>query len=361
MERGCRSFAFISRSGADKPEAAQVVDSLNDSGASVRVFRADACKERDVMAVVTEISATKQIRGVVHAAMDGMYEQMTFDKWASSIAPKVQGALNLHLALRNTPLDFFVMTSSISAVLGNPGQSNYCAGNGFLDALAWHRNVNGLAGTSLALPMVLDVGVVAENEDIEESLSRKGMYGIDEQEMLQGFEVAMTQEAPRNPQSARIGDAQIILGLEAAPLAAAIESSGTADAYWYNDARFTEIRSAVERSSKNSGKVGGGFMDILKEAAAISRERAIDAIAEHVMKRCSRILMTPLEDFEFDGPSVANYGLDSMIGAELRNWLFKEFGLDMPFQQLLASTLTFKNLSIAIGEMVGVIKKEEEI
>lgn len=53
----------------------------------------------------------------------------------------------------------------------------------------------------MALPMVLAVGVVAENENIETSLSRKGMYGIDEGEMLRGFETAMMQPKPLEPAS----------------------------------------------------------------------------------------------------------------------------------------------------------------
>lgn len=288
-----------------------------------------------------------------------MFEQISFDKFNAAVVPKVEGALSLHNALKDTPLDFFVTTSSISAVLGNPGQSNYCAGNGFLDALAWHRNLNGLAATSLALPMVLDVGIVAENEDIEASLSRRGMYGIDEQEMLRGFEIAMMQAVPQSPGSARIGDAQIILGLEPANLAAAMDSRDTVDAYWYNDARFKGLRTAVENAGKGSVKGRSGFMDVLNEAAVVSTKAAIDAIAKHIMERCSRILMTPVKDFELNGKSVADYGLDSMIGAELRNWLFKEFGLDMSFQQLLASTVTFGTLSIAVWEKVGIVKNTD--
>ena len=69
MERGCKNFVFISRSGADKPEAAQVTASLQKAGASVRVFRADATIEKDVMGVVADVSATHQIRGLVHAPM----------------------------------------------------------------------------------------------------------------------------------------------------------------------------------------------------------------------------------------------------------------------------------------------------
>lgn len=69
MERGCRSFAFISRSGADKPEAKQVVETLIRAGASVKVFRADVSNEQEVADVVGEISACQEIRGAVHAAM----------------------------------------------------------------------------------------------------------------------------------------------------------------------------------------------------------------------------------------------------------------------------------------------------
>lgn len=69
MKRGCKNFVFISRSGADKPEAAQITNSLKEAGASVRVFRADATSEEDIMAIVADVSATHPIRGVVHAAM----------------------------------------------------------------------------------------------------------------------------------------------------------------------------------------------------------------------------------------------------------------------------------------------------
>lgn len=285
-----------------------------------------------------------------------MFEQMTFDKFDVGVAPKVRGALSLHKALKDTSLDFFVMTSSISAVLGNPGQSNYCAGNSFLDSLAWHRNLSALAASSIALPMVLDVGVVAENEDLEVSLGRKGMYGIDENEMLQGFEAAMLQGRPEPHSSPEMGNAQIILGLETAGLAKAISSKETVDAYWYNDARLKSVRAEVEAASKGAVKGGSGFIDALHDTATVSSDAAMVTIAEFIMARCARILMRDVEEFEMEGKSVADYGLDSMIGAELRNWLFKEFALDMPFQKLLAPDLTFKTLSIAVGEKVGVVK-----
>lgn len=69
MERGARHFAFISRSGADKPEAAQVVKGIENQGAVAKVFRADASDEEAVRNIVVSLNAERPIRGAVHAAM----------------------------------------------------------------------------------------------------------------------------------------------------------------------------------------------------------------------------------------------------------------------------------------------------
>ena len=51
-----------------------------------------------------------------------------------------------------------------------------------MEGVALQRNVNGVKGTSLVLPMVLGVGVVAENDGLEEGIEMRGMYGIEEGE-----------------------------------------------------------------------------------------------------------------------------------------------------------------------------------
>ena len=69
LEKGAKRFAFVSRSGVDKPEAAQLVTSLADAGANVDVFRADASDNAEIAKVVAEVSAKHRIAGIVHAAM----------------------------------------------------------------------------------------------------------------------------------------------------------------------------------------------------------------------------------------------------------------------------------------------------
>lgn len=69
MECGARHFAFVSRSGIDKPEAARLVADIQQSGASTKVLRADAADECAVAGIVASLQAERPIRGVVHAAM----------------------------------------------------------------------------------------------------------------------------------------------------------------------------------------------------------------------------------------------------------------------------------------------------
>ncbi|KAI3325985.1 putative polyketide synthase [Xylariaceae sp. AK1471] len=361
MELGARHFTFISRTGADKPEAARVIRAIHKAGASARVFRADASDEEVVRKVAAQANAERPIRGVVHAAMvlkDGMFEQMEYDAFMAAVTPKSQGAVAVHNAMQGIhglDLDFFVMTSSISALLGNTGQSNYGAANSVLDSMARFRSANAQPAISLVLPMVLDVGVVAQNDALEVSLARKGLYGIDEDEMLRGFEVAMSHSRNLN-----VAESQIIMGMDPQELAAAIAATPVEnlDLYWNNDPRFCHIRAAIEASQKSSAtghRNENSFSEVvsagLKEGGY---QHALECIARHIAKRVSTILMIPVDGFEFRGPSIASYGLDSMIGAEMRTWIFREFGLDYPFQKLLAPTLTFVDLAAEVARKMGI-------
>lgn len=103
-----------------------------------------------------------------------MFENMSFEEWSQSTDPKIQGSLNLHRLFSNPKeLDFFVTLSSVSSIMGNMGQANYCAGNGFMDALMeWRRN-NGLVGHSINAGLVPDAsGVTDVVKDQEERLRR---------------------------------------------------------------------------------------------------------------------------------------------------------------------------------------------
>ena len=283
---------------------------------------------------------------------DGLFHNMSYSDWTTSTGPKVLGAKNLHEALGDAELDFFIMTSSTSGILGTPGQANYAAGNAYLDSLAQHRTEHGKPGLSLVLPMVLGVGYVAEHPEVEEALKRKGVYGIDEEHLLQSFEASMSEQA------CTAGTHQIIVGMNPTKLQKSIRASETTDGFWLEDKRFRCILNTIESSSPETNGGGSDASILASIRTATSPAEAVGLVTEHFTNKLSRLLLIELTKFGDPTVPIASYGLDSMIGAELRNWIFKEYGLDIPFQQLLEPTLTIEKFAAQVCANQGVLVDE---
>lgn len=116
------------------------LQALERVGAEVMVARADVTDEEQMQAVVTEACERfGTIHGVIHAAGvagGGMIQLKTPEMAAAVLAPKVKGVLVLDDLFKDVRLDFLVLFSSLSAILGEFGQVDYCAANAFLDAFA---------------------------------------------------------------------------------------------------------------------------------------------------------------------------------------------------------------------------------
>jgi acyl transferase domain-containing protein/acyl carrier protein len=119
------------------------LQALEALGAEVMVVHADVADEDQVRAAVGQaLERFGRIDGVIHAAGvpgGGMMQLRTREAAARVLSPKVRGTLVLAEALREQPLDFFLLCSSINSVVGRMGQVAYSAANAFLDAFA-HEN-----------------------------------------------------------------------------------------------------------------------------------------------------------------------------------------------------------------------------
>jgi acyl transferase domain-containing protein len=112
-------------------------------GAEVLVLQADVTNPEEMRrALKVARGRFGEIHGVIHAAGvagGGLMQGRALKDVRAVVAPKVRGALVLDELLREDKLDFFLLCSSINAVVGGPGQSDYCAANAFLDAFAHER------------------------------------------------------------------------------------------------------------------------------------------------------------------------------------------------------------------------------
>ncbi|MEU6382655.1 type I polyketide synthase [Streptomyces bauhiniae] len=152
-EHGVRHLLLTSRRGPDAPQARRLAEELTALGAAVTITACDIGDHKAVAELVAGVPAEHPLTAVIHSAAvlaDGVFTSLDPAGVDTVFEPKVDGAWNLHLATEDLGLAAFVLFSSASGTLGNAGQGNYAAGNGFLDGLAAYRRQRGLPGLSLA-------------------------------------------------------------------------------------------------------------------------------------------------------------------------------------------------------------------
>jgi acyl transferase domain-containing protein/thioesterase domain-containing protein/acyl carrier protein len=139
---------------------------LEELGAEVLVLRADVASKEQMRAAVDETVRTLgPIHGVFHAAGvldDGVLADKSRDSIRHVLSPKVQGTLVLDEVLHNQKLDFFLMCSSTSSILGPTGQVDYAAANCFMNAFADTKRGGSTYVAAIDWGVWKDVGMAAE-------------------------------------------------------------------------------------------------------------------------------------------------------------------------------------------------------
>src|SRR3954454_5754004 len=118
---------------------------------------------------------------------------MSYEDWKISTAAKIEGSWNLHEVLPKD-MEFFILLSSASGIIGNTGQANYAAGCTYQDQLAHFRRRQGLAATSIDLGAVLGVGYIAETENHKMQEALLDAMHIKEQEVYAVISAAIGTE-----------------------------------------------------------------------------------------------------------------------------------------------------------------------
>jgi phthiocerol/phenolphthiocerol synthesis type-I polyketide synthase E len=159
---------WLATHDADDPTSTRIrrLRGLEAGGARVLVLRADVTDEQQTRRAVAELrAAAGRLDGVVHAAgspSQGMIVTKSAAEAGQVLAAKTHGVLVLDRVCRDDEPDFLLLCSSVTAVLGGPGQSDYAAANAFLDAFAqWKRRESAVPVTSVGWDTWQDVGMAA--------------------------------------------------------------------------------------------------------------------------------------------------------------------------------------------------------
>ena len=332
---GAKNIVTISRSGYDDERSQKTIYDCNTLGCTVDLFIGDITRIEDVRCAFK--SASKPIVGVIQGAMvirDRMFTSMTPQEFRDPIGPKVAGTYNLHKAAQEQSqlLDFFTILSSVSGLLGHMGQSNYAAANSFQDAFAAWRLQQGLPACSVDLGPVDEVGYLKDKDSANRRLESMGWSLINEPLLYRILRSSILQQTHKlNPDSNGV-------------LITAIQPENPHFAALH---RFSSLRPAAGTVAAAGGAGAGAAastatkLAMLKNAAKGEVEYAtlLAAATELVNAALMRSLGIG-EPLDTTRP-LANYGVDSLVAVEMRNWTRAELGIEISVLEIVGSrTLT---------------------
>ncbi|MFE3098660.1 KR domain-containing protein, partial [Streptomyces sp. NPDC059248] len=260
--------------------------------------------------------------GVVHTAGildDATVESLTTERLADVLRPKADAAWHLHELTKDLPLAAFVLFSSVSGLIGAPGQANYAAANTFLDALAAHRRARGLPGQSLAWGLWEGEGGMGATLDAAARArwARSGFLPLPVDRALALFDAAL------------VSDRALVVPALLDPSAA--ETGSGPPSPLLSRLLRTPARPRTRIRGAEVGAATGVGPDPVwaRRITALPEDERFDAVLDQVCARVAEVLGHPDHAGIAPARAFRELGLDSLAGVELRNLLAALTGLQL--------------------------------
>jgi acyl transferase domain-containing protein len=315
---GARNLILTGRR-EPSPDANRMLDELARHGVKIAIEKCDVSDEAQLTGIFNGIAKSMPpLRGIVHAAGvldDGVLLQQTWPRFETVMAPKVQGAWNLHRLTSSLDLDFFVLFSAAAAIIGSPGQSNYAAANAFMDALAHQRKATGLPALSINWGPWAEVGMAARLDT--KSSQRWRHRGL--------RPIALERGMKALGEMMGASQAQIV----AMPVdwSRLLASSGLGQSSSF----FTEV-SGDSQNVVGSAQFADDLVARLSAEPPVRRlavlQAHVESVASHALGMANGKPLDPRRPLH-------EMGLDSLMSVELRN------ALAAPLRRTLPTTLLF--------------------
>ncbi len=311
---GAGQLILLSRRGAETPGADDAVASIQALGAQVIVLACDVA-DRTSLVKALQHQGLLPIKGIFHAAMvidDALIGNLDPERMSCVLVPKVKGAWNLHELTGKLPLDHFMLYSSVTTCIGNPGQANYVAANTWLEGLAALRCSQGLPVTCIGWGPIGDTGYLTRNQAVKDSLaSRLGAEPL---------------------------SAEVALRMLGRSLAASQANMAIADFQWSALSRLLpsaqEPRFASLRRHADDAPAGGESLDDIRALIDGKSPAEVKAlVTQLVTLEVAQTLAVSAERID-PARSLHDLGLDSLMGVELALGLEKRFGIQIPAMML---------------------------
>jgi NAD(P)-dependent dehydrogenase (short-subunit alcohol dehydrogenase family) len=364
-ERGARNFVILSRSAGASQCDKDFISELETMSCTIILVAGKVENQEAVSRAVA--SAPTPIRGVFHLAMvqrEGPILDMSYQDWTDVIQPKVDGAWNLHNELAGGELDFFILASSMLALVNQPHESNYAAASRFLESFCQYRRGLELPASILSICPITDVGFLADRPAMRRDLQQQGFYFLGEREFLDFVELAILNQRPRNDSKrggnqayggVSVNEGWIGMGLRSlVPL-----SDPRNRIHWQNDPRMGYFHNVFATTTTTTSTSESSIATFLTAARAdpsiLSQGSTHELLSQEILRHLQSVLMTTEEHVGVD-VSPQSLGVDSLLGIELKRWWMLTFGVEMGTLEVLGSKsvrelgiLTATKLAAKIG------------
>lgn len=330
-ERGARSLVLVGRRGLETPGAGDALNSLRALGVQVTVRACDLTDRQAVAALLGDIQRTlPPLAGVLHAAAvfdDKLIGNLDAQSIQSVLNAKLLGAWHLHQeTLSLTSLKHFVLYSSVTTAIGNPGQANYVAANTGLEGLVAMRRRMGLPAIAIAWGPIGDAGYLNRHQAVKDGLEQRlGSAALTTAAALAQLDRALAED------NALFTPANFDWNV----LAHLLPGSSSN--------RF----SILNRHRQDAGHAGESI-DIHALIAGKSSEEAEALVRELVVQEVANILCIGADRIEHNR-SLHDLGMDSLMAVELAMGLEQRFGIQLPVMMLNDSP-TASNVTARIME-----------
>ncbi|KAL8833493.1 MAG: hypothetical protein Q9170_004238 [Blastenia crenularia] len=339
------------------------LESFGGTSSVVKTFAMDVLDKRSLEKTVNEIRAScPPIAGVANGAMvldDTLFSDMSFDSMQTVLKPKIDGTNNLDEFFYNDELDFFMLFSSIANVMGNLGQANYAAANGYLDSLARQRRRRGLAASAVDIGKVAGIGVVeTSGQAVVNQLTRLGLMAISESEFHQLLAETIRAGYPTPEDKENIPHAVVTTGIRK------MRDDEDLQGPWFDNPRFSHY--IVETNTQSgAGQQDKKAMQSTSEqlSGAESMEQALEIMQECFSAKLRVLLQISDPSIDYQVPLV-ELGVDSLVAVEVRTWFVKELKIDIPVLKVIGGASSAELCQLALDKLpedllAGVNGKQE--
>ncbi|KAF2167650.1 hypothetical protein M409DRAFT_65790 [Zasmidium cellare ATCC 36951] len=308
VDNGARNVVLLGRSGSSHPEVARLLGQIRSSSPNVciRAIACDVGVRGDVETAMAAVSDLPRVKGVVHGALF------------------LRGAWNLHDILPKD-LDFFISLASIDGAIGHVGQAIYAGTSTFLDAFSQYRNSLGLPAVSIGLPVVEGIGYVADR-DIGDALKQSIGLTLAETHVYTAVKGAIV-----GPSSGLCANARSLV----ATSSPVINTNGSL-LPWERFDMLAALRTApLSQGDSPSTTPTHSDQSTLLVKMSNSGD-AMQTLLIALMDKVASMTMTDRDEVRPDR-GLVDYGLDSLVSVELRNWIRRETGVELALTAIVGA------------------------